>query len=598
MAKKTNSVGLKDSKAERSGFCDNPVDEDFLGCAEYYEGLSNFITKCPTPMTVAIQGDWGTGKSTAMKIVAKNIKDNVCILNFNTWKYAKTSGNMLMLPLIKELKKKLDECCKDDEQYNEKFMKKDNRFKKIFQSAAGIGLLTVKGLIENVSGAGNTIDDVLKRVVGDGNSEENTTFFEVSDMLHEEIQERINHVAKTKNKIVVFVDDLDRLEPSDAVSLLEDMKNIMDFENCVYILALDHNLVKKGLSRKYDDIEDLYAERFFDKIIQMPFYLPVNKYNIVRYIERLNDGCKLLSTEEVGTMAGILESFGDNNPRTIKRLLNIMLLYDNMDNKIFSDHKIECFAINLLQINHGPIFDMIKKAVKAIPSFSVEKVLTEKSYYQDKYNAYLDHLRMFWAKLKEDTDNDEFDLAVINRLEELVKGDCILLRDIMTATSVTGGIDLTESLKVTKETTKMINGYLKEQFSFVNVIDEKADRKTWTYTNELENTKLKISLTEYTAGDRDHVNVTITDEASDHDLGSIEEHKNKIVDELRKMGRDQINIPFYKNYKEADPKKFSFLSSQNNSFCLYRVSAENIESVYVTGKILRNIKEHGVPFLE
>lgn len=54
------------------GHSDHPLgrlSDDSLGLAAYAESLAEFIQKCSTPMTVAIQGDWGTGKTSLMRMV-------------------------------------------------------------------------------------------------------------------------------------------------------------------------------------------------------------------------------------------------------------------------------------------------------------------------------------------------------------------------------------------------------------------------------------------------------------------------------------------------------------------------------------------------
>ena len=52
-------------------------------------------------------------------------------------------------------------------------------------------------------------------------------------------------------KIIIYVDDLDRIEPKNAVALLELLKNIFSVPNCVFILAIDYQVVVKGLEHKF-----------------------------------------------------------------------------------------------------------------------------------------------------------------------------------------------------------------------------------------------------------------------------------------------------------------------------------------------------------
>lgn len=97
----------------------------------------------------------------------------------------------------------------------------------------------------------------------------------------------------------LFVDDLDRLIPSKAVELLEVLKLFLDCKQCVFVLAIDYEVVIRGSIEKYgfasymsDKIEDKERNReyekgksFFDKIIQVLFKVPVAVYDIKNYLK-------------------------------------------------------------------------------------------------------------------------------------------------------------------------------------------------------------------------------------------------------------------------------------------------------------------------
>lgn len=97
--------------------------------------------------------------------------------------------------------------------------------------------------------------------------------------LHDHFQDVINEACRLqhKSRVVVFVDDLDRLVPGKAIELLEVLKLFLDCENCVFILAIDYDVVVRGAAEKYgfdlhDNSEEGLKEQekgkaFFDKII-------------------------------------------------------------------------------------------------------------------------------------------------------------------------------------------------------------------------------------------------------------------------------------------------------------------------------------------
>ena len=67
---------------------------------------------------------------------------------------------------------------------------------------------------------------------------------EIFAALVKEIVDSINkNNVGNKARIVICIDDLDRLEPKRAIEVLEVLKLFMDVENCVYLLAIDYNVV-------------------------------------------------------------------------------------------------------------------------------------------------------------------------------------------------------------------------------------------------------------------------------------------------------------------------------------------------------------------
>ena len=54
-------------------------------------------------------------------------------------------------------------------------------------------------------------------------------------------------------RVVFFIDDLDRINPVDAVEVLESLKNIFDIKDRIFILAIDYDVVVKGLEEKFGE---------------------------------------------------------------------------------------------------------------------------------------------------------------------------------------------------------------------------------------------------------------------------------------------------------------------------------------------------------
>lgn len=77
----------------KHGFTDEAAVKDLFDIDNYVKGLSKFIMTCDTPMTISIQGSWGTGKTSFMNLIKEKLqkKENESYtfpVDFNTWQFS------------------------------------------------------------------------------------------------------------------------------------------------------------------------------------------------------------------------------------------------------------------------------------------------------------------------------------------------------------------------------------------------------------------------------------------------------------------------------------------------------------------------------
>lgn len=323
------------------GFSDVPADEDLVSVDKYLTGLAEFIEECPTPMTIAIQGDWGTGKTSAMSTLKRKLGDDYWKIDFNTWQYSQFDlGDQLVFSLIGTILTEIDRrlpSVRDEEKATEarKNLRRLQRGLAVFSRQA------VKILGNTFyAGVGDALDASVEAATKkdeDQASAEEVPGPEASVALITTLREDLSRVVGEvcappsaeggslgPRRIVAFIDDLDRLEPERAVAVMEAIKVFLDIPDCVFVLAIDFAVVLRGVRAKYgEDFGEEKARAFFDKIIQVPFNLPTGAYAISELVGRG------LQSVRVETPAGgtarfeelVLNSAG-TNPRSIKRLFN------------------------------------------------------------------------------------------------------------------------------------------------------------------------------------------------------------------------------------------------------------------------------------
>jgi hypothetical protein len=129
-----------------------------------------------------------------------------------------------------------------------------------------------------------------------------------------------------ERRLFVFVDDLDRCLPEDAVAALEAIKLFLDIKGCVFVLGMDREVVEQGIRVRYASFEKVGfdARAYLDKIIQVPFNLPpLGSAQISQYLGRLSDET---GGAAVTLCRDLIRAAAPPNPRALKRVLNSLLL--------------------------------------------------------------------------------------------------------------------------------------------------------------------------------------------------------------------------------------------------------------------------------
>ena len=298
---------------------------DQLRLSDYAKILQLFIRECETPMTIGLQGDWGIGKSTLLNMLRTELENKHPIIDFNTWQYSLfgqdeylgLSAVNAMLNLIKD---KFDRYLPKEE---------GNAWQNASEKAKSV-LRTVKigfGPISLNPGA------VMQQNQDELSHPDFTDISEIMKDLKNNFQKIIEQILTNSNgkveKIIFFIDDIDRVKPVKALELLESLKNFFDVEGCVFVLAVDYEVVQIGMADKLGvDLQKTSGKSFFDKIINLPFNMPVQSYSLNKYVENLlkeNDlSDSSMKKEDWDQMAQISTVTIGRNPRSIKRAVNYM----------------------------------------------------------------------------------------------------------------------------------------------------------------------------------------------------------------------------------------------------------------------------------
>ncbi|NBJ91062.1 P-loop NTPase fold protein [Parablautia muri] len=347
------------------------LEKDRLGIAKYIDGISSFISNCPTPMTIAIQGSWGSGKNNIINTLSDSLEGS-CSDNrvwFNPRLLLQVnSEDPLPILIGKALIRQLSGA--------EGSVSKDSAVK----VAKGV-IELLAGIIAPDSSAGqNLVEGLFKD--GSGISPE-----KLVDAFSKLVEKRAKDSA---GKVVIFINELDKLAPVKAVELLMALRIFLDCEGCVFVAAIDYSLFQRGVRENPDmDLDENQEKALFDEIFQMSFRVPVSSQQIRDYV---NGKLKYMGIygsdeEELDFCTALIQHSVGNEPKSIDRLFNSFLLLKNMDDKGLYENKVQrlmLFALLCMQTRFYAVYDGLKRMKNQV----TPEILSELSSEESKITAY------------------------------------------------------------------------------------------------------------------------------------------------------------------------------------------------------------------
>lgn len=289
---------------------DNETSEDFLGFKVHADLLVDVIKDDKVlPITIGVFGDWGSGKSSILKIINDELsgkegelKDDTFVLYLNGWVFEgyddakaallesiieaftkhKTIGNKVKDKTVKLLK-------------SVKWMRVLGLgFKKIVLPATTAyftgGLSLIPFLKEEFSNFSSTdlakkltaenADEFLKDIIDKKQDEDEST---IVREFRKDFKEMID--KSEIKKLVVIIDDLDRCTPERIIENLEAIKLFLNVEKTAFIIGADPRIVRHAIEFRYktDSIENAddlnnrnkrIVSDYLEKLIQIPYILP------------------------------------------------------------------------------------------------------------------------------------------------------------------------------------------------------------------------------------------------------------------------------------------------------------------------------------
>lgn len=237
-------------------------------------------------LVYGIYGKWGEGKTSLMnfiksRLLAQGSTDNISLVEFNPWLVENQES------LLKEFFARIT-------------VGLDRTTRKLFRKYCSAAILASKTILNTYApGIGAKVAEFLelaKNAILD--SEESLS----------DLKMKTCEALKISHKhLLVMIDDVDRLDKEELHAVLRLIRQVADFDNCIYIVAMDIDIVSKSIGEYYGTGNSHDGRKFVDKIVQVPITLPyIPNCDMQRIVANelsgvLDDYVDLVTKSEIAT---------------------------------------------------------------------------------------------------------------------------------------------------------------------------------------------------------------------------------------------------------------------------------------------------------
>jgi predicted KAP-like P-loop ATPase len=323
---------------------DNPLTDpktDRLGYAPFARHLADSICEMAFPggFVIAVYGSRGFGKTTLLNYIVHYLKqkpenEQPIIVPFNPWLF---SGHEDIT----------------------------RRFFDQIQSVLKQGQLVSKGLKQRLADFSKVISEIPLPYAQAGNAV--AKVFDDKQKEASDLKQEVEDILLQEHpRIVVTIDDVDNLDAEEIKKLFHIIKAFPNFNDVVYVLVFDKEIVIKALA----GTQGISGEAYLNKIIQVPFEIPFPDKILLRRLlfEKLN--AVLADTPKQvfeRTHWGNVYFQGIdhfiNDPRDIVRLTNTLsVTYPAVKGEV---NLVDFIAIESLRVFCPVMYDIIRKNPQA-----------------------------------------------------------------------------------------------------------------------------------------------------------------------------------------------------------------------------------------
>jgi len=391
-------------------YSDKPISskcDDQLGRNSFAALLAQSLLNLNTQdtFTVGLFGKWGSGKTSIVNMMLSEIEEQqkdcpesekLIVVHFEPWNFSNTDQllSQFFIRLSSEFRNKGDERLAKIGEALETYSEAFDILSAIPLAGGLLSFLGKKGA--------ETAGSKLKKGCDEKDISKQKEF--VIKLLQEQ-----------SNRILVVIDDIDRLSNEQIRQVFQLVTSVAKFPNTIYLLVFDKDIVVKALEK----VQEGSGRDYLEKIIQMPIQIPDIKPAKLRQvlIDRLNtilskyEGIAFQQTHWQKLYEPCIAPFVDSL-RTINRLCNaVQFKLSSISTEIdFAD----IVAISVLEIQHPEVYEWVKEHKSLLTGEFDLSTIREKNKTQKELKDF------YIAQIKAVLQKDGHSTVTDEQVEEII----------------------------------------------------------------------------------------------------------------------------------------------------------------------------------
>lgn len=262
--------------------------------------------KGETSVVLALAGPWGSGKSSLLNLIAGELEDTdpdqaPLLVRFNPWWFTET--RQLVAAFLQQL-------------------------------GAAVSRPEVA---QSLGEASSALDDLADALAAPGEMQKKDVASRDIQKLREKV---VGIFRKSQRRILIFMDDIDRLSPEEMSQLLLIVRAIADFPHTTYVLSFDFDVVVQAMENKLG----VDGRTYLEKVIQLQIDVPLPtrmtlERMVIGQLSEIDPQARMLDEDTRAAFRVIFESGIKHflaTPRACTRFLNVVrFIYPTVMGQIY-----------------------------------------------------------------------------------------------------------------------------------------------------------------------------------------------------------------------------------------------------------------------